>query len=757
MLNFIIKLLRALNSSERTWQLTVAILLGFVSGLTPVDSLHNLVILFFVLILNINLGMYLITTAFFSAIAYIIDPIFDMVGFSILTLPALDGIFTTMYNSDFMILTEFNNSILMGSLALSLALVIPFYFVINRVIKLYRDTIANKLNSYKLTKYLYIFGSSDGSKAGIFRWWGVGVFATIGLLIYIINTIFLDYFIRVSMERSLKATLDTDVKIESVDTSLSQGKIDITKLVVYDKEDKSKAIVTVGNTNIDLLYSAMIRKKLFAENISMTDVVINENAPSIKAIDKDDQKAKSTMDSINSGIKKGIDSIELSGSGNYDFANLSVDDILAKENLTTVTEANKIRESIKSLKDKYSKIKDSGLDKGFVDEIKADIDTIKNMKNDALSITKKIAKVAEIEKKIKEKKELISSIKNDFLKEQKAIKESISKLKSAPYDDLDRLKKKYTLDFSGGYNVLDTLIKDDISIYKEYVHLAYEKAKPYFGKSSEDNQNSNVVVREDGRWVLYKETNPLPLVVIKNAKLDISLRDKKFDLNIKDLSSDQNIYKHKMVATLSSTSKDYNSVDARLVSDRVANIETFKIDIDNLKHKLIDAKKLALNDNIIDISANGTIKNLATIDSSIDINFIETKIAVKNSSNSYEKILNDTMSSFDSFNLDIKLSDKLVSPTIDISSDIDKKLNSAISSIVKKQQDKFVAKLEKGLKSKLGDNLKDINSDNNSLLSMGSIFDSNSSQLDGLLKDALGSKGSSLPIDTNKLKGLFGF
>jgi uncharacterized protein (TIGR03545 family)/uncharacterized protein (TIGR03546 family) len=729
--------------------------------MTPLDSMHNFVVLFFVLVLNINFGIYLIATAFFSALAYLIDPLFDIVGYSILTAGALEPLFTSMYNSDFMILTNFNNTIVMGSVVVSLALAMPLYILANRLIALYRDTIATKLNANPYTKYLYILGSSDGSKAGIFRWWGVGLFAIIGAIIYLVSTIFLDYFLRVSIEKSLQNTLDTDVKIERLDSQLDDGKLSISKIVVYDKDDTTKALVTVGKAEIDLMYSPMLRKKLFAQNIELSSVVINKDAPSIKSMDREDRQAKSAIDSTKAGIKSAVDSIELSSGGSMDIANLSVDDILAKESLSTITEANKIKESIANLKDKYKNIKDSGLNSNFVDEIKRDIAQIKGMKNDALSIAKKIEKISKVEKKIRAKKDEIKAIKDTFTKEQKNIQYSIAKLKNAPSDDLAKLKSKYTLDFAGGYNVLDTLLKDDISGYKEYAQLAYNKLKPYLNKKDDNDssQNQNIIIRDDGRWILYKETNPLPLVVVQNSRVDVEFKDKKFDIKIKDLSSDQNIYRHPMIATLDSSSKDYKSLKANIISDRVSNIEKLDISVDNLLQKSIDAKKLLLKDSTIDIKANANISNLETIVSKIDVEFVKTSIAMKDTKQKYEQILNSTLETIGNFELNISLKDKLIEPSISIESNIDDKLNSAMKDIFKKQQDKLMSKLETKLKERLNINLNSINSDNSSLLSQANILDKDNLKLDNLLKDALSSKKDSPlnNIGVDNLKGLFKF
>lgn len=56
MLRPIIKVLKALNSNESPWQISLGLLLGTVLALTPLLSPHNLIVLFLALIINLNIN-----------------------------------------------------------------------------------------------------------------------------------------------------------------------------------------------------------------------------------------------------------------------------------------------------------------------------------------------------------------------------------------------------------------------------------------------------------------------------------------------------------------------------------------------------------------------------------------------------------------------------------------------------------------------------------------------------------------------------
>ena len=91
MLRRIIKVLKALNSNEAPWQISLGIIFGALLGLTPLFSLHNLVVLFLALFINLNISMMIVSFAAFSLIAYALDPVFHQVGLALLTSPGLES------------------------------------------------------------------------------------------------------------------------------------------------------------------------------------------------------------------------------------------------------------------------------------------------------------------------------------------------------------------------------------------------------------------------------------------------------------------------------------------------------------------------------------------------------------------------------------------------------------------------------------------------------------------------------------------
>ncbi|WP_300668462.1 TIGR03546 family protein [Desulfoluna sp.] len=152
MIQLVANLLKLLNSEAEPAQISLALCLAMVLGFTPLFSLHNLIILFIICVVRVNLSACLLGWAIFSGIAWLIDPLFHGLGHWILTLPSLEGLWTSLYNLSLFRLARFNNTVVMGSLLTALVLFVPLFLVTNRLIAGYRTHLLAWVDKSRLMK-----------------------------------------------------------------------------------------------------------------------------------------------------------------------------------------------------------------------------------------------------------------------------------------------------------------------------------------------------------------------------------------------------------------------------------------------------------------------------------------------------------------------------------------------------------------------------------------------------------------------------
>lgn len=142
--------IRLLNSDTGNISLAMGMTCGFILGMTPVLSLHSLIIFLIIFFFRIQIGAALVTAFFFKFVAFLLDPIFHFVGSKVLEIESLNGFFTTLYNMPIIPFTRFNNSIVMGSAVVTFTLS-PFVFIFSqRMIIKYRETV---LARFKTTRF----------------------------------------------------------------------------------------------------------------------------------------------------------------------------------------------------------------------------------------------------------------------------------------------------------------------------------------------------------------------------------------------------------------------------------------------------------------------------------------------------------------------------------------------------------------------------------------------------------------------------
>ena len=149
------KIIKLLHSDISPKQIALAAALGSIIGLTPISAMHNYFILLLILMLNVNIGAAFISMGLFKIIGFALDPLADALGYWLLVdLKNLDSLWTSLYNMPIVPFTRFNNTVVLGSLVISLILFVPIKIFAEKFIVYYRSNLQNKVENMKIVKLL---------------------------------------------------------------------------------------------------------------------------------------------------------------------------------------------------------------------------------------------------------------------------------------------------------------------------------------------------------------------------------------------------------------------------------------------------------------------------------------------------------------------------------------------------------------------------------------------------------------------------
>ncbi|MCB4757037.1 MAG: TIGR03546 family protein [Elusimicrobia bacterium] len=153
-IKFLAKILSLLNSEVSPKQIAAGFAYGVLLGLVPVGMFSSLLLLF-ALIINFNLASLFLATAILKLLSFAVDPLANKLGYLLLVkMPSLTAFWTKLYNTPLVPYTKFNNTLVMGSFAWGLLLLIPAFFLAVAGIKGYRIHVRDKVLKFKVMQMI---------------------------------------------------------------------------------------------------------------------------------------------------------------------------------------------------------------------------------------------------------------------------------------------------------------------------------------------------------------------------------------------------------------------------------------------------------------------------------------------------------------------------------------------------------------------------------------------------------------------------
>ena len=154
LLKLIQSLFGALHSEGRSGQLAAGIVLGSFLGLTPLINVHNAVIFALLVLLNVSFAGGMLGWALFVPVGFLLDPLFDWIGHGLLLAPSLRALWTSLYNMPIVPLTNFNNTIVLGSLVFALLFALPLFLATRWAVARYRETVGARVRQSRFYQAL---------------------------------------------------------------------------------------------------------------------------------------------------------------------------------------------------------------------------------------------------------------------------------------------------------------------------------------------------------------------------------------------------------------------------------------------------------------------------------------------------------------------------------------------------------------------------------------------------------------------------
>ena len=152
---FIQSLVKALNSEGTPGQVAAGMAFGACLGLTPLISLHNLLIVGVILFFRVSVPGATLGWLIFTPAGFAFDPLFDSIGTLLLAeTSALRSVWVLLYNTPVIALGNPTNTIVVGSLVAWIVSALPIFFVMRWAVARYRSIIYERYKDAKIFRAL---------------------------------------------------------------------------------------------------------------------------------------------------------------------------------------------------------------------------------------------------------------------------------------------------------------------------------------------------------------------------------------------------------------------------------------------------------------------------------------------------------------------------------------------------------------------------------------------------------------------------
>ena len=164
-------ILETLHGEDDPSHIAAGFALGAALGLVPKANLFAVIFFLLFFFFRVDKGMALLSAALFTPLGYALDPLAHHVGSALLFCRTLRPCWTWLYSLPIVPWTRFNNTVVLGSLVIGLALFFPLYVASKRLVLHYRAAWKAKVDNLPWVKAFKGWGLVSKAMALKQRFW----------------------------------------------------------------------------------------------------------------------------------------------------------------------------------------------------------------------------------------------------------------------------------------------------------------------------------------------------------------------------------------------------------------------------------------------------------------------------------------------------------------------------------------------------------------------------------------------------------
>jgi len=543
------------------------------------------------------------------------------------------------------------------------------------------------------------------------RWKGLIVFAAAVVLIVLAWMLLADTVVRRTIEIAGTRTVGAQVDLAKADLTLFPAGLSLEGLAVTNPDAPRQNIVEIARLKMDLDPRYLIRRKVIINDLIMEGLRFNTARRHSGEVVKSAEKKKAAPDA---GAQKTVEKL----CGEFSMPSLSQPDvsaILSRESLKSVAMANDLEAKLKAAQSNWEKELKQLPDEKALRSYQKRIEGLTKGGGSLGALLGSGGEALQLREDIQKDLDRLQRTRDTFTKDYKTYERQVNALAKAPAKDIERLMNKYSLSPKGLANLSQLIFGEQLCGWIQTAADWYRKVEPYVAKASMPKRDAPEVqkpLRGKGQNIRFAEIPPIPDFLIRHLKLNADLDVGSLTGKADNITSNPPVLGQPMTfAFLGRQMKQIKAFNLDGTADYVvpgnpknsAHMNVKGLAIKNLALVREPTLPLTLQQAAGDLNMNLKMAG-EKFDTLIEADFkgVAFVTGAAEASSAMARAMHSALEGVKRFSLNADIAGTTEAYTVNISSDLDRVLQSAVGNLVKKE----AAKLKSEFQQQIGAQLK---------------------------------------------------
>lgn len=549
---------------------------------------------------------------------------------------------------------------------------------------------------------------------GWIRWKGLIAFAAVVIVITLVWVLVVDTVLRRAIEYVGTRAVGARVDLAKADLSLFPAGLELTGLAVTNPDAPMQNAIEIGRMKMDLDPGYLIRRKVIIGDMVMERLrfgTLRKQSGEVPELAR--KRAEKQKTDAAAVSKAAVEKV----CGKFSMPSLAQPDvqtILAKEPLASIQLAQDLEKKIRTDKEYWEKELTRLADEKTLEAYQARIKKLKAAGGSLGSLLGAAGDAQQLQADIRKDLGLLKQAETAFTKDLKNYRQQVGALAQAPLADVKHLAQKYSLTTAGLGNLSQLIFGERLCGWMGTITEWYGKVKPYLAKIPKGKTDAPVEqkpLRGEGLNLRFAEKPPMPDFLIRNMKVSADLTAGKFSGKAENITLDQHILGSP--TTFAFLGKNMPQIDALSLIGTANFVNPAEPKNDaRLALKGLGLANLPLiREKSFPLTVKHAIGNLnldlATVGNALDaavkadFNTVQFTSDTGEEKTAIASAIASAITGVDRFSLKAAIAGTVEAYTVDVQSDLDKVLKSAVGNLVSAQSAKFQAALKEQINSRL--------------------------------------------------------